>query len=334
MCITASLIHPDAESEDCQDFRPTHLFAGFVGEGQPFIHPLLTLSGVIVAVTVFVPSFASAAPQEMLSPCSYPRLAASTVHSNCDGAPSTVDMQPTPTQELRMLRRQTSDSLGWNDPSTCNVGICDTFTSATCTVYSGHGLRAETVTGVCCAIGRICTPNSVGSSYPYCYSLYYQYGYGLGTFLSINCAAAFLRSTTRNPSWALYASELNPAKGPMPTMTPSSMETPSELVKTAPSSTAPTPPPPSLAVSAGKSNALPVGAIAGTIIGSIFAIALAVMAIMVILFKLRKANSNSQVMLQFQPKESKSPAQVYSGSAAQSSHMASATAARVDGILK
>jgi len=109
------------------------------------IHPYLILSGVIVAV--LVPPFASAAPQEVPSPCSYPWVPTSTVHFN-DGVPSPVDMQPTPIPELRrQLRRQVSDSLGWNDPSTCNVGVC---TDSYCTVFAGDGLSDETVTGVCC----------------------------------------------------------------------------------------------------------------------------------------------------------------------------------------
>jgi hypothetical protein len=110
------------------------------------IHPLLILSGVIV--TVLIPPFALAAPQELPSPCSYPRVATSTVHFD-DGVPSSVDIQPTPIPELRrQLRRQESDSLGWNDPSTCNVGVCD---GTYCTVFAGNGLRDETVTGVCCS---------------------------------------------------------------------------------------------------------------------------------------------------------------------------------------
>jgi hypothetical protein len=109
------------------------------------IHPYLILSGVIVAV--LVPPFASAAPQEVPSPCSYPWVPTSTVHFN-DGVPSPVDMQPTPIPELRrQLRRQVSNSLGWNDPSTCNVGVC---TDSYCTVFAGDGLSDETVTGVCC----------------------------------------------------------------------------------------------------------------------------------------------------------------------------------------
>jgi hypothetical protein len=111
------------------------------------IHPLLTFGGV--TVVVLLPPFASAAPQEMPSPCSYPRVTTSTVHFD-DGVPSTVDIQPTPMPELRrQLRRQASDSLGWNNPSTCNVGICNDSDSY-CTVFPGNGLRDETVTGVCC----------------------------------------------------------------------------------------------------------------------------------------------------------------------------------------
>jgi hypothetical protein len=61
-------------------------------------------------------------------------------------------MQPTPIPELRrQLRRQVSDSLGWNNPSTCNVGVCDGLTDTYCTVFAGDRLRAETVTGICCA---------------------------------------------------------------------------------------------------------------------------------------------------------------------------------------
>jgi len=112
------------------------------------IHPHLILSGVIVAV--LVPPFASATPQEMPSPCLYPWIPTSTIHFN-DGVPSSVDMQPTPIPELRrQLRRQVSDSLGWNNPSTCNVGVCDSSADTYCTVFAQEGLRDETVTGLCC----------------------------------------------------------------------------------------------------------------------------------------------------------------------------------------
>jgi hypothetical protein len=95
-----------------------------------------------------------------------------------------------------------------------------------------------------------------------------QYGYGQGTFLNLHCANISYSTTSRNPSWALYASETNPAKGPMPTIIPSSTK---------------------------KSNALSAGAIAGIVIGSIIAVGLAVAAITVIWFKLRKTNSAQQV---------------------------------------
>jgi hypothetical protein len=57
-------------------------------------------------------------------------------------------MEPTQIPELRrQLRRQASDSLGWNDLSTRYVGVCE---DSDCTVFSGQGLRDEIVTGICC----------------------------------------------------------------------------------------------------------------------------------------------------------------------------------------
>lgn len=99
-----------------------------------------------IFISAFLAVIVWAAPQEIPSPSSYPRIAVSTVSSDFW---STVDMQPTPMPELRkQLKRQVSDSLGWNNPSTCNLGVCDA--TEYCTVFTSDGLRANTATGGCC----------------------------------------------------------------------------------------------------------------------------------------------------------------------------------------
>ncbi|KAF8531423.1 hypothetical protein BDD12DRAFT_810888 [Trichophaea hybrida] len=243
-------------------------------------HPHRVLIGAVLAVIV------RAAPQDMPSPSSYPRIATSTVPSDFR---SIIDMQPTPIPELRkQLKRQASDSLGWNDPLTCNVGVC--LSDGTCTVFASDGLRASTATGVCCAISAQCEPGTVcveysshrltsvasysmvdgswlcGSTQPYCSSIYFQYGWGLGTFLYMACGSgSAVRSTSRNSSWKLYATETNPAKGPMPSETLSAVTS-----KDTPSTTVTPSPPPRTTSSiqspsslTGKSKIIPVGGIAG-----------------------------------------------------------------------
>ncbi|KAF8541735.1 hypothetical protein BDD12DRAFT_908417 [Trichophaea hybrida] len=249
--------------------------------------------GVVLAV------IASAMP----SPSSYPRTAISTISSH----PQTVDIPPTPAPELR---RQVTDTLGWSDPSTCNVGVC--AINRYCIVFTSDGLRANTATGMCCGQARsncpsmhVCVPYSshslgpllsnsnyrvidgtqyCGTSYRECMTVYYEYGWGLGTFLLMNCATSAVLTTYRNPSWMLYATETNPAKGPMPTIISSSTSTSSTATSQPQTSAAPTP------TSTGKGTGLPIGAIAGIAIGGIVAIGLCIVGIMLLRSRLRSNN--------------------------------------------
>jgi len=85
------------------------------------LHPLLSLSGVIVSV--LASPYESAAPHDLPSLCSYPQVPTATVHFG-DGVPNSMDIQPAPIPEnRRQLRRQAPDSLGWNDPSTSVFAI-------------------------------------------------------------------------------------------------------------------------------------------------------------------------------------------------------------------
>jgi len=89
-------------------------------------------------------------PQAMPSPYSYPRIATSTTYTTFHDLRAKI-IEPTSIPELRrQLKRQNSpfDTLGWKDPSTCNVGVCDSGTRST--VFVSDGVRANTVTGVCC----------------------------------------------------------------------------------------------------------------------------------------------------------------------------------------
>ncbi|KAF8241398.1 hypothetical protein K440DRAFT_665335 [Wilcoxina mikolae CBS 423.85] len=258
---------------------------------------------------------AQAVPQQMPpqipAPSSYPRIATSTLLS--DSLPVTVHMQPTPTPELR--RRQVSDSLGWNDPSTCKVGICTRSTDR-CIVFKSDGLRADTATGVCCVFG---TPD-----FPYCVSRYIKYGWGLGTFLRIGChRSSPLVTTYVNPSWELYITETNPAKGPIPTTTTNIETTASSDVSTSlmRASTSSSVFSTSLTLASTSSSVisttltlaltsssvistsptlapvtvvrintgLATGAIAGIVIGALIAVAVGVVLVMVAWFKLRRA---------------------------------------------
>jgi len=105
------------------------------------LHPLLSLSGVIASA--LASPYESATPHDLPSLCLYPRVPTATVHFD-DDVPNSKDMQPTPKPEnRRQLRRQAPDSLGWNDPSTCNLGICDSYADTYCTVLpeTYYGLR-------------------------------------------------------------------------------------------------------------------------------------------------------------------------------------------------
>ncbi|KAF8538094.1 hypothetical protein BDD12DRAFT_886083 [Trichophaea hybrida] len=289
---------------------------------------------------ILIVSLLSAAAHKIpSSPSSYPRIATSTEAS---AFRTTVDIPPTRIPEL--LKRQVSDSLGWNNPSTCNVGICPSTRS--CIVFTSDGIRATTVTGMCCNIGgncpsmHACLPYSnhtmpmstdsnymvisgtqyCGSTYPYCYSSFYEYGWGLGTFLALGCQNSYSELiTTRNPSWYLYATEANPAKGPMPTITTDTMRNKeksltiveSESLRSTNVQTA-SPPVPV------KRDHLPIGPIAGIVIGSIVAIGLCAVGIMVLLSKLRRADQAQGGIAPFQSKEPISPTFVYDNGAHQS----------------
>ncbi|KAF8241502.1 hypothetical protein K440DRAFT_665294 [Wilcoxina mikolae CBS 423.85] len=295
---------------------------------------------------------AQAVPQQMPpqipAPSSYPRIATSTLLS--DSLPVTVHMQPTPTPELR--RRQVSDSLGWNDPSTCNVGVC-TRSIDRCIVFKSDGLRADTATGVCCVfilslivaaaivllyihacrtvvthflLEQILTEQYTvwTPDFPYCVSRYIKYGWGLGTFLRIGCHRSNpLVTTYVNPSWELYITETNPAKGPIPTTTTNIETTASSDVSTSlmRASTSSSVFSTSLTLASTSSSVisttltlaltsssvistsptlapvtvvrintgLATGAIAGIVIGAIIAVAVGVVLVMVAWFKLRRA---------------------------------------------
>ncbi|KAF8539156.1 hypothetical protein BDD12DRAFT_839282 [Trichophaea hybrida] len=272
--------------------------------------PLLRIFiSAIIAVIV------SAAPQEMPSPSSYSRIAAATVPSDFR---STVDIQPTPIPELRrQLKRQTSDSLGWNNPSTCNIGVCAAFDI--CTVFTSDGLRANTATGMCCESVGACSSFHVcidysshsfstlsagavqsgtgycGTSYPYCRSTYYGYGWGSGTFLYIACGKISSAAlSTLNPSWKLYVDETNPGKGPMSTITinpQTNVSSPPSIGATLTPTSTPIP------------YKLSAGAIAGIVIGSIVIIALSVVGIMVVQSRLRRSDQMQPGIAPFQEKE-------------------------------
>lgn len=65
----------------------------------------------------------------------------------------------------------------------------------------------------------------------------------------------------------------------------------------------------------GKANVLPVGTIAGIVIGAIIVAALAIVAIMVVWSKLRTPNQTPQIMAPYQPKEAPTPTAEYTNNA-------------------
>ncbi|KAF8244634.1 hypothetical protein K440DRAFT_635857 [Wilcoxina mikolae CBS 423.85] len=290
----------------------------------------------------------------MPSPSPY-SIASSTIPTKQGGiACAGRYVQPTPVPELR--RRQ--QSLGWNDPPTCNVGVCDS--GQYCTVFATESARGDFVKGVCCAkyvvdisdglvryrlihlivgeyvhllhhastkrrtpraqyrwgctqaarySGHISLTSSVrnkidilsysGTSFPFCSSRYFQYGYGFGTFIDLDCWKTRLppnelSTTILNPSWKLYAVNTNPEKGPLPTTTftdlstsvPTSVETSAVQTETSTSS-------PNLTIlvpQSGGTKAIPAGTIASIAIGCIGALALCAVAVMLVWFMLRAHN--------------------------------------------
>ncbi|KAF8534997.1 hypothetical protein BDD12DRAFT_983553 [Trichophaea hybrida] len=274
------------------------------------------------------------------SPSSHPNIAPSTSPGSftacdqCNTRFSTRALQP----ELRrrQIRRQLSDSLGWDEPLACNIGICTT--DQYCTVFEVQSLRDSIATGACCYSTETCTSRSTclhytshtfsnvtavtysggtmfcGVLWPQCSISYVQYGYGLGTLVEVNCwngTSGPVTTTFRNPSWKLYAVETNPSKGPKPTMQITSTEPESS---SSTSSSRPTAVPTIPALQEQKGFSLPIGAIAGIIIGSIVLIVIGIMVVIAFRHKLR--HSNRGVIQPFQTKElvPTSPAPVYTNS--------------------
>jgi len=135
-----------------------------------------------------------------------------------------------------------------------------------------------------------------GTSYPYCSSRFVEYGYGLGTFVDVDCynsKLGELTTTVKNPSWRLYATVTNPAKGPPPSISYSSYE-PSSSADISSSSTLPT----STAAPRGEKQGISTGAIAGITVGGIVAIAVCVGAIMAIRHFMRKPQQPQEGMVQ------------------------------------
>ncbi|KAF8541737.1 hypothetical protein BDD12DRAFT_828341 [Trichophaea hybrida] len=56
---------------------------------------------------------------------------------------------PTVTPDLRRRQASVTDTLGWSDSSTCNIGVCDS--GQYCTVFSAAPLANVAAQGVCCA---------------------------------------------------------------------------------------------------------------------------------------------------------------------------------------
>ena len=121
------------------------------------LHRRSVLNRVFVAVLTAALPFTTAAltmqPAEPAapSPSSYPDIASSTLPGLSAGgdASPTGNIQPTPVPELRrrLLRRQLG-TLGWEDVSVCNVGVCGD--GLYCTVFEVSGSRDSIVTGACC----------------------------------------------------------------------------------------------------------------------------------------------------------------------------------------
>ncbi|KAF8244411.1 hypothetical protein K440DRAFT_609698 [Wilcoxina mikolae CBS 423.85] len=252
--------------------------------------PLVTLSTSI--------AFAAFIPQPSPSPCFTiaPFTASNSVRTS-------QYITPTAQPELRprFLRRQLSNSLdlGINDPSTCNVGVCDEGTY--CTVFRGFSIDAALVTGLCLAngarltsftecqdytstsgsdkisisTGQIISGTSFcGASYPYCSSRYVQTGYGVGTFLWRDCwnNTDASSSTILNPSWRLYADTSSTESITSGTSATSSITAGPTATTPAAESTS----------SGEKITPLSPGAIAGISIGCIIVATLGVAAVMVV----------------------------------------------------
>ncbi|KAF8241505.1 hypothetical protein K440DRAFT_642200 [Wilcoxina mikolae CBS 423.85] len=233
---------------------------------------------------------------------------------------------PPPTRIPDLRRRQTTDTLGWSDPSTCNVGVCDSgqyctvFTSSTSAsivpgrenlllpnimprqhrtpnvvrfpryIFRWHSVLVPPFSHP--ASPRFLLTENSGTSFPYCSSRYFQYGYGLGTFLELDCwktRNGAAETTILNPSWRLYATHTEPEKGPLPTTT---YEIPSSTAESS------TPPATSTQVllsslvQAGNNKpTMQAGTIAGIAIGCIVSVALCAVGILLLWARLRRVPS-------------------------------------------
>lgn len=102
----------------------------------------------LVALPVISMALMTQPIQPAASPSSYPTITSSTAPYN---GVTAQNIRPTAIPELRHrhLRRQESDSLGWNDPKACNIGVCSPTDH--CTVLASESPQDSIVTGACCA---------------------------------------------------------------------------------------------------------------------------------------------------------------------------------------
>jgi len=116
-------------------------------------------------------------------------------------------------------------------------------------------------------------------------------------------------TTFRNPSWYLYATETNPAKGPIPV----SVTRKASSTESSTSSSA-EPASPKM-----KQNgiSMPIGAIAGIAIGCLVAIVFGIIVVLAFRSKIRRPNNGQDVLPPFHTKEMEpsSPAPVYTHAA-------------------
>ncbi|KAF8541754.1 hypothetical protein BDD12DRAFT_828304 [Trichophaea hybrida] len=285
-------------------------------------------------LAIFLPLVLTEPLRPRPSPSYYPHIAS----TSRDTPSACLNIAPTPVPELRhrnLQQRQVPDSLGWNDPLTCNVGVC--ASSLYCTVFGTPSAVTDAVVGVCCVAGPSCplrtscvdlashTISTIGTqlavytngtifcgtSYPYCSSRFVKYGYGLGTFVDVDCynkQIGQMTNTVLNPSWRLYATETNPAKGPRPsiTYTTESTTAPSSSMTASTATAAPT-----ATASPGKQG-LSTGAIAGIAVGGIATIALCVLAVIAVRHFLKAPTPPPPAPMVYQEKQQPmSPAPVY-----------------------
>ncbi|KAF8253326.1 hypothetical protein K440DRAFT_679272 [Wilcoxina mikolae CBS 423.85] len=196
-------------------------------------------AAVFISSAVLIPTTQSA-PQLTPSPGGSPATLLSTESLLQNSFTRGNNLVPTSPPKFNKAE---TDTLGWNDPETCNVGVCSR--DSYCTVF-GINQISSLALGVCCDSATCLSRTECvdyqshsmtvdletavsgtlfcANSSRYCLTEFVQSGYGYSTFVNLICdsTSGYYNGTTTafNPSWWLYTSGPETTSIPTTTYTP------------------------------------------------------------------------------------------------------------------